>query len=92
MIKKLLALLLLLFLITSLLMACDNDEKVDDQPKATEATDNQPQSIGIMKGVNLAPKSWDDDDYLDFIEKAKQTGEIVTWAGDWDELGREEGG
>jgi hypothetical protein len=41
-----------------------------------------------MKGVSLTPRSSQEDDFLDFFERAKQTGNIVTWAGDWNELGK----
>lgn len=41
-----------------------------------------------MKGVSLTPRSSQENDFLDFFEKAKQTGNVVTWAGDWNELGK----
>jgi len=46
----------------------------------------------LKKGVSLSPRSSSQDDFLDFFEKAKQTGKIVMWAGDWNELGKTEGG
>jgi len=46
----------------------------------------------LKKGVSLSPKSPQQDDFLDFFEKAKQAGRIVMWAGDWNELGKIEGG
>ncbi len=36
----------------------------------------------LKKGVSLSPRSSSQDDFLDFFEKAKQTGKIVMWAGD----------
>jgi hypothetical protein len=47
---------------------------------------------GALKGVSLSPKSFEENDFLDFFEKAKQTGKIITWAGDWQELSNTEGG
>lgn len=38
------------------------------------------------KGVTLSPKSFQQDDFIEFFEKAKQAGIIISWAGDWDEL------
>lgn len=40
----------------------------------------------MLKGVSLSPKSFQSGDFTDFFEKAKQTGTIITWAGDWNEL------
>jgi len=39
-----------------------------------------------LKGVSLSPKSFKGNDFTDFFEKAKQTGQIIMWAGDWIEL------
>lgn len=39
-----------------------------------------------LKGVSLSPRSFQSDDFTDFFQKAKQAGEIVSWAGDWNEL------
>jgi hypothetical protein len=41
---------------------------------------------GILKGVSLSPRSFQSADFTDFLEKAKQTGQVVSWAGDWNEL------
>ena len=42
----------------------------------------------LMKGVNLTPRSFQQNDFLDFFERAKQAVNIVTWAGDWNELAK----
>lgn len=41
----------------------------------------------FVTGVSLSPKSYQPSDFNDFFEKAKQAGDIVSWAGDWDDLG-----
>ena len=41
----------------------------------------------FVKGVTLSPKSFQSSDFTDFFERAKQTGKIVAWAGDWNDLG-----
>jgi len=46
----------------------------------------------LKKGVSLSPKSSQDEDFLDFFDEAKDTGEIVMWAGDWYDLGKMGGG
>lgn len=46
-----------------------------------------------LKGVSLSPKSFESKDFQEFFNKAKETGEIISWAGDWQELANvEEGG
>lgn len=39
-----------------------------------------------LKGVSLSPKSFESTDFKDFFNQASQTGKVVTWAGDWQEL------
>lgn len=56
----------------------------------TEQTPEQPS--GTLKGVGLSPKSFQQADFTDFFEKAKQTGKIVSWAGDWNELSNTQNG
>ncbi len=58
----------------------------------TEQPPGPGQSIRTLKGVSLSPKSFQADDFADFFQKAKQTGEIVTWAGDWNELANTQSG
>ncbi len=41
------------------------------------------------KGVSLSPRSFGASDFSDFFGKAKQAGSVVSWAGDWQELGNE---
>ena len=45
-----------------------------------------------LKGVSLSPKSFASEDFTDFFEKAKQSGSIVSWAGDWNELSNVQNG
>lgn len=50
------------------------------------------QESQMLKGVSLSPKSFESSDFTDFFEKAKQTGRIVSWAGDWNELSNAQSG
>ena len=52
----------------------------------TTTDGNSPALTGTLKGVSLSPKSFQSADFTDFFEKANQAGEIVSWAGDWNEL------
>ena len=40
----------------------------------------------FLKGVSLSPRSYQGDDFLDFIEQVDETQDILLWAGDWMEL------
>ena len=51
-----------------------------------------PVIIGTLKGVSLSPRSFQSSDFTNFFEKARQAGSLVSWAGDWIELGRTSGG
>ncbi|MEM2930115.1 MAG: hypothetical protein QW797_04590 [Thermoproteota archaeon] len=55
-------------------------------------TVNKKVSSETLKGVSLSPRSFQQSDLMDFFEKAKQGGKIVSWAGDWNELGAVNGG
>lgn len=41
----------------------------------------------VLKGVSLSPRSFESSDFTNFFEEAKQAGSIVSWAGDWNDLG-----
>jgi len=46
---------------------------------------------GTLKGVSLSPRSSSEDDFTGFFEEAVQAGDIVMWAGDWNELSIDQG-
>jgi len=46
---------------------------------------------GTLKGVSLSPRSSSAEDFTGFFEEAIQAGDIVMWAGDWDELRVDQG-
>src|SRR3989344_510352 len=58
-------------------------------PQQPASPPAQPQQT--LKGVSLSPKSFQGQDFTDFFSKAKEAGSIVTWAGDWNELGSDGG-
>jgi hypothetical protein len=41
--------------------------------------------------VSLSPRGWGSPDFANFFTKAKQAGYIVTWSGDWAQLGDPKG-
>ncbi len=46
----------------------------------------------IEKGVSLSPRSYSSEDFTSFFAKAQETGTIISWAGDWNELQNVESG
>jgi hypothetical protein len=45
------------------------------------------QSARFLRGVTFSPARFDSNGTNDFLVKAQQAGEILEWAGDWQELG-----
>ena len=50
-----------------------------------------------LRGFSLSPKSYEGKDFTGFFEKVAKTqnlerGTVISWAGDWNELGNEKGG
>ncbi|NYZ77284.1 hypothetical protein H0O02_03135 [Candidatus Micrarchaeota archaeon] len=43
-------------------------------------------SVYPLKGVSLSPKSFTGNDFAQFFTEAREAGDIVMWAGDWNEL------
>lgn len=63
------------------------------EQKTVDANPNSESAIQAMKGVSLSPRSFQQDDFIDFFNKARQAGKAVMWAGDWNELSKtDEGG
>lgn len=46
---------------------------------------------GTLKGVSLSPRSSSAEDFTGFFGEAVQAGDIVMWAGDWNELSIDQG-
>jgi hypothetical protein len=42
---------------------------------------------GFVKGLTFSPATYDQGGTNDFLLKAQQAGQVVEWAGDWEELG-----
>ena len=55
------------------------------EPTATTAPPSPPPESPLT-GVSLSPKSFQAADFTDFFQKAAQAGDMVSWAGDWQEL------
>ncbi len=56
------------------------------RPEPTLPPTSTEQPAGPLTGVSLSPKSFQPADFIDFFQKAAQAGDIVSWAGDWQEL------
>ncbi len=66
---------------TLLLIGCSKSE--DDNTPPPPATG--------LKGVNFLPLSYIEPDVTEFFTLAQEAGDIVTWAGDWIQLGNSTG-
>ena len=67
-------------LVIAVILVAGCSEKPSKQPGPVAATPE--------KGVSFLPKSMDQTGIDDFFAKTKETGGIVSWEGDWDELSR----
>lgn len=48
--------------------------------------------VTSLKGITLTPQNFAEDDFHDFFVKAGQAGEVIAWAGDWNELSNTKNG
>ncbi|MFH1336102.1 MAG: hypothetical protein ABII96_06260, partial [Candidatus Zixiibacteriota bacterium] len=67
--------MVILLVVTNLSTGCHKKPIIDGWPKMT------------AKGVTLTPRSFQSADVTDFFQKAGEAGGVVSWAGDWIELG-----
>lgn len=84
---KMIIVLLIIVTCTLSVSGCINQEGT-----ITESKTDSEFSQEMLKGVSLSPKSFQSADFTHFFEKAQQTGEIIMWAGDWNELTVDNGG
>lgn len=73
----------IIFLIT-LLLVTGCAQETAEEPVVEEPA-------GMLKGVSLSPRSSSAEDFTGFFIEAAQAGDIVMWAGDWNELSTDEG-
>lgn len=96
--KWLSIILIAALLLCGLSAGCDKKETSNISPPASKPQPSPPPaqappaSPEISKGIALTPKSFQANDFTDFLEKAKQAGKIVSWVGDWNELGNTKDG
>ncbi|MBI4739246.1 hypothetical protein HY772_06860 [Candidatus Woesearchaeota archaeon] len=95
--NMLLSLLACTFIVFILIAGCATPKQQTQQaatasPEPSKAGSASNAAQHTLKGVSLSPKSFEQQDFIDFFVKAKQAGEIVTWSGDWNELSGEKGG
>lgn len=80
---RILTVLLLTGVITT--GGCENKRPTEQPPQPEQPS-------RTLKGVSLSPKSFQPADFTAFFEKVRQTGEILSWAGDWSELSNTQSG
>ena len=64
----------------------DTGKNLVPQNNIVKSVDNIGSNSGLLKGVSLSPKSSGANDFTGFLEKTKQTGNMLMWAGDWNQL------
>lgn len=74
--KKCLSVLFILFL-----LLCSCSQAVDGTGVGSQLA-----AEGTLKGVSLSPRSYEGDDFTAFLERVKETQDVLMWAGDWLEL------
>lgn len=85
--KKVSGWALTIFLSSALLLAgCKTSPPSATGPSASE------QTHGTVKGVGFSPRSNSAADFTGFLLRAKEAGDIVMWAGDWNQLNESNGG
>jgi len=67
-----------------ILGGCSNLESL--QQSNNVQGDNEETKTGLLKGVSVSPKSFEGDDFKDFLERVKDTQDVLLWAGDWIEI------
>lgn len=98
MLRKFVFILLLLFFVVFISgcinqkpQAAESNNSLTSQ-NTTPIPNDSSSKTSKLKGVSLSPKSFQSADFTGFFEKAKQAGSIVSWAGDWNELGNTNNG
>ena len=84
---RILGLLLSSLLILSI-SGCDQQQ----EKKIEEIYSSKTNPTEMLTGVSLSPKSFQAKDFTDFFEQTKETGKVVMWAGDWNELSNVQNG
>jgi len=77
--KELFAQAVLGIFCAGMMFACGDGKSQDDGNNTLPAHK-------ILKGVSISPLSFSTADVTAFFEKASGGGDIITWAGDWNEL------
>ena len=57
---------------------CDSEEATESSPSPQETT-------GLLKGVSVSPRSFEQH-FGEFLDKVKETQDVLVWAGDWMEV------
>jgi len=80
--------LFVLFIVVVSLSGCilNTSSDISDTIQETNKEITNNNSVKITKGITLSPKSFSQDDFYDFLKNVDETGDIISWSGDWAEL------
>jgi hypothetical protein len=68
-----------------------NTDTTDGGHEEQPTPDQREPPPKMEKGISFSPRGFTAEDMNDFFVKAKQAGGVVTWSGDWAQLGAESG-
>lgn len=77
----------LIFCLAAIFISIRLNTKKDSQIKVVTSEVNYP-----LLGFSISPKEYTANGLEDYFQRAKQLGGIVTWAGDWGELEKQNSG
>ena len=61
-----------------------------ENPPTTDETSEEPEAPALeygLKGVSFSPRNYTGDGIVDFFTKAPESNDLITWVGDWIQLG-----
>lgn len=67
----------------------EGDEQTETPTETPDETPNETPETTLergLKGISLSPRSYEVDDFVGFFEMASESGDIITWVGDWIQL------
>lgn len=85
--KKLIFLGIILIFLTLSFVGCVSNEEKNQQESDQTINQNTIQKE-IIKGVSISPKTYSNEDFLDFFDKVQLSGEAIRWGGDYSEFSK----
>ena len=75
----------LLVLVSLVVISRIKNSRSVTQTTQDTTTQNQDSEV-TLKGISLSPKSYEAEDFTNFLKTVNQNGSVLTWAGKWTDL------